>query len=578
MTKQSRKSLGSRIALVGLSVYMASCATLPDSSTNDTTTPLATESQQDAVIRSFDRDTLYDLLVAEFAGKRERPDVALGKYLKQAHKTKDPNVIARATHIARYIGAHQAALDAAILWVEVDPTNAQAKEIAATQLIRIGQLNKAMEQVEALLEMDVKVNFEFLLQGIEQADMATRDQVLLKLTQINERHPNHEQLWFTKGAIEHKEKRWESSLESFNKAIELNPNYVNAILAKSNLLAEQGKDQESLAFLKSAAKKQPKNKRIGVTYGRQLIKSQKLAEAQNQFAQLVNYYPNDADLLLSLSLISWENNLLDTAKLHLNRLLVLRQRTEEAHTYLGRIAASENQLQVAIDHYRKILPGPNYAAARVQIAVLQTETEGFAAAYKTLHEAREADATKAVQYYLAEAELLTKEEKLEDAITLLTKALEEHKSDLNLLYSRGMVFEQANQYDAMEADLRQILSKQPENTAALNALGYTFADRNHRLDEAYQLIQKAYKLAPNDPAIMDSLGWIKYRMGDTETALNLLRQAYSAFDDHEIAAHLGEVLWQAGNQQEALTIWKKALQKDPKSPVIQRVMERFLKQ
>ncbi len=130
----------------------------------------------------------------------------------------------------------------------------------------------------------------------------------------------------------------------------------------------------------------------------------------------------------------------------------------------------------------------------------------------------------------------------------------------------------------MEADLRYILNEQPDHTAALNALGYTFADRNQHLDEALELIQKAYDLAPNDPAIIDSLAWVKYRLGDTETALTLLRQAYSAYKDQEIAAHLGEVLWITGQKKEARDIWQEALENNPDSPAIQKVMDRFLKQ
>ena len=127
----------------------------------------------------------------------------------------------------------------------------------------------------------------------------------------------------------------------------------------------------------------------------------------------------------------------------------------------------------------------------------------------------------------------------------------------------------------MEADLRKVLQLQPNNSAALNALGYTFANRNQRLSEAWELIERAYFLNPNDPAIIDSMGWIKYRMGENSVALDFLRKAYEAFKDQEIAAHLGEVLWVTGNQQEAISVWKQSLEENPGSKVLQNVMKRF---
>ncbi|MDX1693289.1 MAG: tetratricopeptide repeat protein [Ketobacteraceae bacterium] len=558
---------------------LGGCATLGTSQEEPGTAPAAaTETAQpkEEITRPFERETLYDLLVAEFAGKRNRADVALGKYLKQAHKTRDPVVTARATRIARYLGAHQAALDSAMLWMEIEPDNLEAKEVAATELIRFGQMDRAINLLEELLAANAEVNFEFLLRGLQGADEDRRAHVLNRLNKLIETHPDNAQLWFTKGAIEQIEKRWESALNSFSKALEVNPQYTNAILAKAKQLMALGRDQEALKFTRQATRDYPGNKRIGITYARMLISAQKLVEAQGEFGRLAARYPNDPDLILSLALISWENKMTDTAKAQLNRLLDMHQRENEAHTYLGRIAASEKDFESAIEHFTKVHRGPHYAQARIQLALIYAEIGEHVKAHNVLNIAREEMPEHEEQFYLAESEILSKQGKTREAIELLTSALEAHPGDTGILYTRAMLLEQLDEYERMEADLRSILSQDPDNTAALNALGYTFADRNERLDEAANLIEKAYALDPDDPAIIDSMGWIKYRLGDTEAALSYLRRAYEAFQDQEIAAHLGEVLWVIGHREEAARVWTEALKENPDSEILKRVMDRFI--
>lgn len=565
-----------------LCLALSGCATLSTSkdstaqteTTDQTGTP---ETASKEITRPFDRETLYDLLVAEFAGKRNRADVALGKYLKQAHKSRDPAVTARATRIARYLGAHQAALDSAILWMEIEPDNLEAKEVAATELIRFGQMDRAINLLEELLAANAEVNFEFLLRGLQGADADRRAHVLNRLNDLLQRHPDNAQLWFTKGAIEQVDKRWESALNSFSKALEANPQYTNAILAKAKQLVSLGRDQEALQFAQQATRDYPKNKRIGLTYARMLISAQQFIAAQGEFGRLAALYPNDPDLILSLALISWENKLTDNAKVQLNRLLSMRQRESEAHTYLGRIAASEKDFTAAIEHFAKVGRGPQYAQARIQLALLYGDMGEWVNAHNVLVIAREEMPDQSARFYLAESEILSRQGKTQEAVDLLSLALKEHPEDTGILYTRAMLLEQLDQYEQMESDLRKILSHEPNNTAALNALGYTFADRNERLEEAALLIEKAYELDPNDPAIIDSMGWIRYRLGDTESALSYLRKAYEAFQDQEIAAHLGEVLWVIGREQEAAQVWTEALKDNPDSETLKRVMDRFIK-
>lgn len=525
--------------------------------------------------RSFDRDTLYELLLAEFAGKRNRADVALGKYLKQAHETRDPQVVERAAYIARYLGAHQATLDAAILWIDIEPENPAPRSLAATELIRFGKLDEALQQIDVLMQGDGDLNFEFLLQATRTADMETRQRVLAKLREFTQRQDD-DQLWFAKGALEAMNGNHTQAIDDFDRAIKLKKNYGNAILARAQSMIALGQSDAAMQYLAQQTSLHPNNKRLGITYARYLIQYGKLQAAQQQFERLVQIFPEDGDLVLSLALLSWENKLEDQAIQYFQQLLAMNYRTDEANLYLARISESAKRTAEAESYYAKVSSGPSYASARIQLALMYADLNRVNDALTTLDTAAGTDPRNKLKYQLAKSEVLARAERNQDAIAVLDQALAGNPDETSLLYSRAMLKEKVGDFAAMEADLRRVLELQPNNSAALNALGYTFANRNQRLDEAWELIERAYHLNPTDPAIIDSMGWIKYRLGQPQVALDFLRQAYDAFKDQEIAAHLGEVLWILGEKEEAVRVWRQALQDNPDSKVLQDVMKRFL--
>ncbi|HKJ75731.1 MAG TPA: tetratricopeptide repeat protein, partial [Gammaproteobacteria bacterium] len=173
-------------------------------------------------------------------------------------------------------------------------------------------------------------------------------------------------------------------------------------------------------------------------------------------------------------------------------------------------------------------------------------------------------------------ELLRENGRLEEAVAVYTAALERFPDNAELLYARAMVAERLDRIDRLEEDLRRILANDPDNTQALNALGYTLADRTDRYQEAHELIRKAYEQAPDDPAVIDSMGWVLYRMGRNEEALKHLRRAYRLRADGEIAAHLVEVLWQTGREDEAREFAEQAREQFPEHELLKEVVQRLL--
>jgi Flp pilus assembly protein TadD len=196
-------------------------------------------------------------------------------------------------------------------------------------------------------------------------------------------------------------------------------------------------------------------------------------------------------------------------------------------------------------------------------------------ARRLLHQQNPNGQKEEAQLVLAEGQLLRDTNRLQDAMAVFKEGLQRFPNDTDLLYDYAMVAEKTNQLEVMETALRKIIQLAPNNQHAYNALGYSFAERNMRLDEAYQLVEKALSLAPEDPFIMDSMGWVQFRLGRIKEAETLLRRAYELRPDAEIAVHLGEVLWVKGQKDDAQKFWRDARSKDPQNDTLKSTLARL---
>jgi tetratricopeptide (TPR) repeat protein len=300
-----------------------------------------------------------------------------------------------------------------------------------------------------------------------------------------------------------------------------------------------------------------------------------MTKARAQFAILVEQSPGDADMLLSLALVTKETGSLDDAEGYFQQLLALGQHVQEAYFYLGQIAEQRGDPTAAIRYYEQIPPSPDFFPALGRIVQLQMANHKLSGLRTYLRDLRERYPQHAVRLYLVEAEVLMQAKDYQAGSDLLGEALKKFPRQPNLLYSRSTFSERRRDVPLLEKDLRAILDKDPTNVVALNALGYTLANLTNRYDEAYELIKKALAQKPDDPAVMDSMGWVEYRRGNLPAARELLEKAYATYPDAEVAAHLGEVLWQAGSEKRAREIWLKALQDAPDSEPVRAALKRY---
>jgi tetratricopeptide (TPR) repeat protein len=569
-----------RILVAIAALYLTACAGTSQAPVEETTAKQISEVEtadaepKEVITRPFTDEGFHDLLVAEFAVRRNRFDLALGNYLQQAHTTRDKGVTQRATRLAQYLQADKATLDAAQLWVELEPKNVEAQYTLATILAKTDRPVEAIQHMAVVLEQGGRSNFSAIAAGSLSLSEEVRLDVENTVNQYLETYPKNTQLLTAKALLLQQRNELQSSLTTIREVLSLDETDISAVMVETRLLQLLKRDTEAYTRLESMLAKFPQNKRLRLQYARMLMATD-VPKAQEQFEILHQQSPDDADLLLSLALINSEMNNPDEAESYFNQLLETGEHDSEAHLYLGELAEKSGDWQSAIEHYSHIELGSNFLPATNRVIILYLEQGQMDNARIHIAELRQRYPEHSIRLYLLESELLRRNDQFQQGLDLLTEALMISPQQTDLLYARSMLSEKLNNASLMEQDLQAIINQEPDNATALNALGYVLANRSERLDDAYTMIQQAIALKPDDPAIMDSLGWVEYRRGNLANALLMLDKAYKIFPDAEIAAHLGEVLWQSGLEQQAREIWHKALSAQPDRVIIQHTIERL---
>ena len=559
--------LGLAFSLTAFSSWGVSAAAEDNASPTSQT---AQPAQQD-----YSVNTLYALLVAEMAGQRQLFDVALGNYLLEAHRTQDPGVAARATQIAQYIGADQAALDAATLWVKLDEQNPLAQQAFSLELVKAARFSESVIHLQSALDLDNKLNVSFITIQGEKMSEGSRELWLQVLTPLLQRYQKNHALLFNVANLHQQQQNNQAALDLIDQLIKENDEFYPAWTLKARLHATQGDVDTALSATNAALEHFENDKAFTILKARLLVKKKDITQARDTFASLTKDYPRDSHILLPLALTQLELQEFDDAKVSLTKLLQLGQMPDEAHYYLGRIAQFQKQPVQALDHYLAMQAGREYLAAQSGIVQIYLSLGKTQQALEHIRQRREQNTEHQQAYFLMEVEMLNRTGQFQASLEVLNDALKAYADNTDLRYSRAMVSEKLGNIDQLEQDLSHIIDLNPKNATALNALGYTLADRTKRLDEALKLIQQARLISPADPAIIDSLGWVYFRMGDFDKSLELLKKAYANFPDAEVAAHLGEVLWAMGLKEEAIEIWKKGLEKQPKSKILKDTLSRL---
>ncbi len=549
-------------------------ATGPDAAASAAADTAAAEAPEPPE-RAFPADSIYPLLLAEFALRRNDYDTALSTYLQQAPKLREPAVSAHTTHLAQFMKREPEAYEAVRLWVELEPDSAEANNTLATLLIRKGQPAQAVPHLAVVARNDLQANFPMLLSGFR--DLPTGEKAALAdavAALLNER-PEDSGLLLTHALILDELGDTPGTRATVERLLAEEPGQTQGLMLDAKLRVE-AEEEQPFRRIEAALAEQPDNNVLRLQYARLLTRSD-IDAARRQFEILSARSPRDGDLLLSLALLNQDAGDTLAAKAYLRQVLALEQRVDEANYYLGRVLEQEDRPDEAIAAYRKVEdPGSReFFNARGRIGRLLLEQGNVSESAAFFDQQRDAYPAVAEQLFALESELLTRADLLDASVALLDQALAALPDASSLRYSRAMLREQLGNLEGMEADLRYILQGNPNNATALNALGYTLSNNSNRFAEAEQLISRALTLAPEEPAILDSMGWVLFRQERAEEALHYLQRAWAGLQDPEVAAHLGEVLWSLGREDDALAVWRSGLQLDPEHRTLLQTLQRL---
>ena len=529
----------------------------------------------DYPVAPFPKDALYQLLVAEVAGYRGEYSTALEKYVDMALKTRDAGVAQRAAMLAVYLKRYEEALTTSKIWVEQEPDSIEARRYLSEQLLRIGDMEQAIVHMEAIKNLGGLANFESFAYSAANMDDKGREVLLEAMSRMLAEYPGDAQLMFSKAVLLEQSGQLEEALQLANQLL-VSKKDINVIVLKVNALKDLLRTDEALIFLESTLEELADKRRLRLIYARMLFEAERLVDAEKQYELVHQQAPNDSDILFALALISMEQGKDESAKGYLNQMIRFNRRANEAHYYLGSIADKNDKIPQAISEYKMVGPGREFLAAQVRIAALLADQDRLDDARAHLENQRANNPDRYNRLVMIEGQLLSERGHEAEFFELLEMVIQKQPENVELLYFRAMTGQSLGRLDVLEQDLLRVIEIDPGNADAMNALGYTLADQTDRHDEALVLIERALEIKPNEAAFIDSLGWVQYRLENYKDAVTNLRKALSLFDNDEVAAHLGEVLWVSGEQQEARKVWQKALDARPDSDILKRVIKRFV--
>ncbi len=558
------KPLAATLTLA-LGVSLASSALAAgDSSPRSSARKPAATSSEDLVGR-----TVFQALVGEFALLRGDPKLGSDAWTDLAVRTRDPKVVARATEVAVVARQYDRALELVRLWLELDPTSAQARQMQSSLLVLTNRLDELAPELATLLEQDkpnlasnlLHLNRMLSRLNDKKAVQTLVDRLVTPYGTLPEAHFAMAQAASNAGDNQR-------ALDETETALRLRPDWETAALARAQLQSRQS-NKLAIDGLFDFVGHAPNARDARLTLARLLIAERRYDESRKQFDRLIKDNPDSPEVIYPIAMLALQQGDYQTGRSQLEHLLKTEFPDKSTvHFFLGQLDQEQKQLAAALAHYRQVTAGEQVVAARSRAAQILMQQGKTDEARELLRTTQGGSTAERVQLILAESQLLRDAKRFNEAYIVLDGGLSSQPDNPELLYEAALTAERMGKPELLESHLKRLLAQHPEHAHALNALGYSWADRNVKLGEAYDMIAKASSLMPEDPFIMDSLGWVLFRQGKTEQALQTLQTAYRIKADPEIASHLAEVLWSLNRKAEAQRLLKEASSQNPDNEVL----------
>jgi tetratricopeptide (TPR) repeat protein len=545
----------------------------------DTQAPKSTEPDVESKLSA---DVLYRILVGDIALQRGDPALAARAYYEAAREAQEPRLARRATEVALFARQRALALEAAKLWLSLDPSADRARQMVAT-LTQSGAGNELKAELEHVLAEAAASNAlgdAFMQLNLALAAQTDKNAVYRMIVELAKPYPNVPEAHFAIALAGYNTglsdlETVATSVRAADRALELKPGWERAALVKSDILAKTS-PQGAIAFLNSFLAGVPEARGAKVALAQLYIEQRRYGEAREMFQRLLAEDPDDRELQFAVAALSVQVHDYATAQRMFDALQAAGYGEPGAVSfYLAQIAEETRRYDDAIALYSKVTEGDRAWLAQLRIATLMARKGDVPGARRFLAGLKVDGPEQRVERAQTDAQLLRDAGDNATAYDVLNAALVTDPNSVELLYDAAMAAEKLDRLDDAEKRLNQVIALKPDNAQALNALGYTLVDRTQRTAEGMKLIEQALALAPADPFILDSMGWAHYRMGNLDDSEKYLRRALADRPDPEIAAHLGEVLWAKGERALAREVWQSQLKETPDNALLLETVRRF---
>ncbi|MGE0348735.1 tetratricopeptide repeat protein [Hydrogenophaga sp.] len=582
------------IVVLGLAFGACAQSVAPTTlSTGTAPAALPTASEPAVVNSDLNASLFYQLLLGEINVVGGEPGAGYSLLLDAARKRKDADLYRRAVDVALQARSGEAALTAARAWAQELPSSAQANRFVLQILLALNRVAETAPVLQAILQASPVIERNDTINAIPQTygrvtDKALAAQVVREALEPSLKQPFHAAAaWTTLGRMELAQGRLTQALAAAREGHIIDPASPFPALLALELMERGQTGAEALVrqqLQAGSGTPSPNSTAVALAYARILVDLQRNSDARTQLESLSTRQPEQPEPWLLLGSLQLQENALPQASASLQKYMALaRQAGDErsargltqAYLLMAQIAEQQQDFQTANAWLDRIENVDDILAAQMRRASLLARQGQMARARELLRSQPERRPEDARLKLVAEAQLLRDFKNWQQSYEVYSEAAARFPQDTDLIYDQAMMAEKAGKLADMERLLRQLIATNPDHHHAYNALGYSLADRNQRLPEAKELIEKAVSLAPGDAYIQDSLGWVEFRMGNTAQALAILQAAYGKRPDPEIAAHLGEVLWVTGQREQALKIWREGLLLSADNETLQGTLKRL---
>lgn len=520
---------------------------------------------------------LFTFLLADIAQQRGRTEQAAKIFMDLAKSTRDARVARRAAQISFEARDMDQAVEALKLWQELEPQTAMPRQMLATVLVNSGKLEQARPYLQEMLAENSK-NAGHIFEKIYPSFARYKDKqaTYSMLHDLAQPYLNIAEIhWILAQAAEAAAKH-DAALAEVREARSLRPEWEWPVLLEAQILLVKN-PAEATALEKQFLASYPESNDVRLSYARILLEQKEYKESRSQFQLLQKKQPENAEIAFAIALLSIQMGELDRAEKELKQTLeVGKKDSATVHYYLAQLNEARKQDEVAFREYQQVKEGELVFQARMRMSYLLVKADKLNEARELLRQTESKNVQEQALLILTEGQILRDAKQYDQAYKVLAQGLVKLPDQPELLYEAAMVADKQGKLDSVEAMLRKLIKVAPDHAHAYNALGYALLERKIRLHEAMQLLEKAYQLAPEDAAIMDSMGWGHYLLGNLDKSVEFMRRAYAALPDAEVAAHLGEVLWKQGKHEEARNTWQENLKLNPESPALKAVIKKFL--